>query len=38
MTPAQAEALLDSLKSEDRRVRLWNPRGQAKTSPNLRNW
>ncbi len=38
MTPAQAQALFDSIKSQDKRVRLWNDRGQAKPRTNLKNW
>jgi Ca-activated chloride channel family protein len=38
LTPAQAEALFDSVKSSDRRVRLWNPSGPAKPRANLRDW
>ncbi len=37
MTEAQAKALLDSLKSEDQRVRLWDPKGQRRERL-LRDW
>jgi Ca-activated chloride channel family protein len=38
MTEQQANALLDSLKNEDQKVRLLDTRKQSKSSRTLRNW
>jgi hypothetical protein len=38
MSPAQARALLDSLKSEDDRVQLLNPRDRKIRGRVLRDW
>lgn len=38
MTESQAKAVLESVRSQDQRVRLWNPKGQARPRTSLHDW